>query len=455
MLPPFPPPPRAIRARAGGTRRPPTDTTPTVRELLPPIFVCALLVLLPAGGCAGGGASAGGGGGATTRPGSSAKVKEAQRRGFDPRQVQSDLMAFTTRYIVATADVYTQVQGRVTTSEARLAALRGKLVAATNALDNAVEVNPVVGLMDMAVTVTLSRAIAQQPWSEELYGAESAAMIVSVLERQEHDVWELAGVYLTSDQIAELKTLCARWTVDHPDRRFAAGVSLDDLRPAEKAGGGGGGVPLLNSVFGLVMLDPFSGLDPAVKEVERSRVLAERMFFYLRHMPAMVSWQADALYLQMLDAPPAKRLLSDTAVVAASTTRVAESAATFADAGGRFADAGGRFAETIERFRVQLPDQQARLVEQLDAAVTAQRDAVLREATAQVAQQRDEAVKQLNAVAAAQQQLLAQHLGQVMDESIDRMYARTRSLVLISVGAVLAALVVYRLLIPRGRRARA
>jgi hypothetical protein len=397
--------------------------------------------------------------------GTAARVENEPPKHFNPQQVQSQTIAFASRYITASADTYSEIQMSATAPEAQLVALRRKIVAAYGAIGCVVEFNPIAGLMDMAVMITLSRQIAEKPWNGELFGPDNAAKIVSMLKLQETDVWNQVGPYLTKAQIAELHGICDQWMQDHPDRQYAINVGLADLQQSGEAKAED--AAYVGSIFGLVGLDPFSEIDPAVKQIEQSRVLAERAFFELRHMPMLMGWQADALYLQMMATPQTKQFLTDTSKVAASTTRFTESTQTFSDASRRFAD-------SIESFRLQLPDQREKLIEQLNQllatqreaafkegttqvarqldesirqvndAFATQRDAAVKQATTQVAMQRDETIKQIDSMLAAQQKSMAEHLGGAMDNSIDRLYRHTRSLLLIAAAAVLAVLLIYR-----------
>jgi hypothetical protein len=56
-----------------------------------------------------------------------------------------------------------------------------------------------------------------------------------------------------------------------------------------------------DSVFGLVGLDPMSGLDPAVREATRTRLFAERALFAAQRMPLLVRWQTELLTSQVLE----------------------------------------------------------------------------------------------------------------------------------------------------------
>ena len=361
------------------------------------------------------------------------------RQAPDPRLIQAATMNFADRYVAAMADEYDRAGTAAKTPEAMIMAQRMKILAGTVAMGNAVDPNPLAGLMDMAVFVTLTHEIARDPWVAEMFGQERADAIVATLKAQDADIWRTAGLYLAPAQVQELRDLVTRWRAEHPDQRYATGVRLADLLESRGGGGNNPVQQLAGSVFGLVTLDPFRGLDPAVKEVTETRVMAERLFFYLRHSPILMTWQVDSLFDQMLAQPQMTQMFTDTTTVAGSTTR-------FSDATSRFSDASNELAQTVEKFRLQLPEQQATLVAELNDLVARQRDGALQQATTQIAVQRDATIQQLGATVAAQQDLMTRNLQTVTDQSIDRLYLRTRSLVLITVGSIFLAFILYRLI---------
>jgi hypothetical protein len=379
---------------------------------------------------------------------------------INPKQVQTSTISYATRFIAGVSDVYDQVQGNLPTLELRMLAQQDKLNACQGALNNAVNPNPVLGLMDMSLMVTLIRATAEDPWVQEQYGAENATKIREVFKAQEVIIWQLAGEKLTPEQVKELKHLAEQWRQEHLGQRNVAGVRLADFSEPKHAGGGFG---VANSIFNLVKLDPFGGLDPAVRQVEESRILAERLFFYTQYMPMLVSWQTDVLYNRMmmetLRQPKVTKLLNDTSTVTASTKE-------FSDASSRFAEYCGDFARTIEKFRADLPAQQATLMKQLDEIVAKEREAALKQATKDldvlIATQRDAALKQVNAdietqrkgaidqlgsTVQSQQDLMAKNLKGVMDDSIDRLYERLWRVVVTAAVAILIVLVIYRVMV--------
>jgi hypothetical protein len=369
----------------------------------------------------------------------------------NPQRIQAVNMGFADRYLSAMADEFDRVRLSAKTPQAAIMAQRLKILAGTDAMGNAVNPNPLVGLIDMALMVTLTHQIAQDKWVGEMFGPETAAALAAALKTQEADVWSTAAPYLTSQQVEEIHQLAVRWRAQHPGQRYIVGARLTDFSEAGGSSGEGGGQgvgaaagaaaqQIAGSVFSVVTLDPFHGLDPAVKELAESRVLAERLFFYMRHTPILMSWQADLLFDQMLAQPQMMKLFADTTTVAGSTTR-------FSDATSRFSDASSELAHTVEKFRLQLPEQQTKLVAELNDLVARQREGALQQATTQVSVQREAAIQQLGLTVTSQQDLMTRNLQAVSDQSIDRLYQRARALVLITVGSIFLAVILYRLFV--------
>jgi hypothetical protein len=358
---------------------------------------------------------------------------------IDAEQVQTRVMGFADRYMTAMAAVYEEAQLSTTMLDGRVMAQRCKVYAGTGAMGNAANPNPIVGLMDMAVMVTLSREIAEAPWSRELFGPKNAAAIVLTLKVEETEIWAVAELYLSPDQIGQLRQLAEQWRKEHPDQRFVSEARLADFPQAKKSNNNVNVTQLATGVFGLVRVNPFAGLDPAVQQFKESRVLAERAFFYSQHLPMLLSWQVDLLYSQMLDESQIRQLFADTTTVASSTTRVSAAA-------GQFAEAGAHFSQTLENFRLELPRQQSDLVNQVHALVASERQAALQQATTQVADLRTTTVEQLNSTLNKQQDALNQKLQGLTQNFINLTFAQLRSLVFIIAATVLVTILLYRII---------
>src|SRR5438046_1451946 len=74
---------------------------------------------------------------------------------IDPARLQAQLMDFSDSYVTTISDACDQLAAEVKSPAVKRAALMGKLGAARGAFINASNPNPVAGLMDMLVLVTL------------------------------------------------------------------------------------------------------------------------------------------------------------------------------------------------------------------------------------------------------------------------------------------------------------
>ena len=384
--------------------------------------------------------------------------------------IQSAAVEFSGRFITSMADVYDRVYESAASPEAALLARRAKLQAAHGVLAAATDPNPVAALMDVAVLVTLIHETSKDAWVGEIFAAESVAMMERVLARHDEEVWSLVARYLSPEQVAELREVIAAWRKANPDQRYVSGIRLAQLpQPARSTSVGGA---IAQSIFSIIRIDPFTGLDPAIREVEESRALAERIFFYARNLPLIASWQAEVTVLQLMVTPQVRLVLE-------STDRISRSTTGFVEATDKFATASSDTAATIERFREQLPVQQATLIEQLNQLVATQRadaikqafeeiavqrdaailetseqvalrsEALLKQAAEKVAIERDAAICQLESTITTQQTLLGQTATRLSQEAIDHLYHRAMTVVLVAVAGGAALIVLQRLLRPR------
>ena len=79
-------------------------------------------------------------------------------------------------------------------------------------------------------------------------------------------------------------------------------------------------------MFALIGLDPLSNLDPAVRELEQTRLLAERTIYYLQRAPSLLDMQIERLTYQLAVMPEAKQTLAgvERVSVAAEVARRAD-----------------------------------------------------------------------------------------------------------------------------------
>jgi hypothetical protein len=125
---------------------------------------------------------------------------------------------------------------------------------------------------------------------------------------------------MTAAQRRQLRELIAAWRAENPDTNYVANVRLEDFAKARQqtfVDNGRSG----DSLLALVALDPLAGLDPAQREVQKSRMLGERVFFYGSRMPQVLKWQVESLSQDLLRAPEIERVSDSMETVTESVER--------------------------------------------------------------------------------------------------------------------------------------
>jgi hypothetical protein len=265
------------------------------------------------------------------------------RPGTNPEQVQAELMAFADTFISTISQQWNQADAAAAATPSapvtpgaapvkaagdrgRRASLEIKIANVTGALAIATDPNPLVGLADMITMITLERMILEDPWAAESLGPEKAARVVAAYKEQETKAWRIAEHVFAPDQQKDLRAIIEKWRKDHPTQRYIAGVRLEDFARDRGTVDLGPDQSGPGSLLALVGLDPLANLDPTVREVQRSRLLAERIFFYTQHAPSILKWQTESLYTGLLQTPEVKQAMSALADVSDAANNVADAA---------------------------------------------------------------------------------------------------------------------------------
>jgi hypothetical protein len=359
----------------------------------PPIFhlLTAVLALAPAG-CAGSGKAPPA---KTSSWESASAAKPAQTDAL-----RRDLMNFADRFASSTVAAYDGLADETAPAAVRSLATERKLNSVASAYVNATAPNATVGLLDMLVMVRLLRESSEDAWFSGKFGAANASKLFVTLRAQEDDCWALALRYVTREQLSELGGVIEQWRRDHPTERYVSMVRLSDFPQAQSAAVAARSP---TSVFGLLFLDPLAGLDPALHEVERSRQLAERAFFYVQRMPILVSWRIQALSEQTLHGPEVEQLMRNATELAAFATRFNASAEAVTKLAAELPrQIGEERQRTVDHVARRVRAERTAAVRQVARAVAAERDVILRETERRIATQRDATVKQVSQAVAAE-----------------------------------------------------
>jgi hypothetical protein len=333
-------------------------------------------------------------------------------------------MNFVDDLITSVADVYGQIVAKSDSPAAVAYAEGERLEICSGALDNAVNANPLAGLMDTVVLVTLTREASDTPAVRQTLGDQYES-VMAMLRSQEAMAWSVASRFLTSDQLAELRKSIEDWRSANPEQHYLSHVRLVDFevaRPLDAAARRPG------SIFSLLFLDPLARLDPTVRAIVQSRDTAERMFFYGQRLPLILSWRVEMLVRQTLTSPQATKLQTQLASLD-ETSR-------------RFTDIAGQFSKSFE----MLPAKSDQIVQQATMRISVEREAAIRQATTQISAEREAAIKQITAGVREQQEAAVRNVEAALDRSAGRFGAMLQRVAIITILTFFGALIAYRLL---------
>jgi hypothetical protein len=306
-------PPLCVGATPNHTARMPNrpaDRAAATRASSPrPLAVLSLLACaLALGGC-------------DTIRGLFPESRKEQEAAVKLLQLQSRNMRYADEYVgsIVESTRHIEIDDRDATSRY---ALSGWMLAEANAAYTYASAgNAIIATLDLITLATLSRMVVEQAGPTRF--PDQAAALLTAHREMESKAWELADGVLNDAQQAELRRLLTEWRAKHPTSESAPFVRFQEFVseiPAESGARKGKGP---GSLMGLVGLDPMAGLDPAVRQVEESRLLADRALYYAQRVPIILDLQLDRAVNRLAAGPESQRLQQQTASLSESARRFA------------------------------------------------------------------------------------------------------------------------------------
>lgn len=246
--------------------------------------------------------------------------KQAEARRVELSEQQARVMRFADEFAARVSEAGGTVERTVATPEARVELQGWKLGQITSAFIIATGPNPVVNSLDMIVLTTLAYAVTHDHWVPR-YGA-AVQPLVDAHARLEREAWSMGNEMLTPQQAKDLRLMIDEWRRSNPKVRSVGFIHFRDFsKTIGKQPTGDGSGP--QTLFALVGLDPFADLDPAVRELARNRLLAERALFYGQRLPFLLDMQVNHVTYQTAAMPEARQLLANANALDTSIARVA------------------------------------------------------------------------------------------------------------------------------------
>ena len=291
------------------------------------------------------------------KPKPSATEVRLGESGLTINMLQTEVLRFADNYVNSIAFAADALAAGVGSRDAQIAALKWKLGQANAAYADATGENPVWNALDLAVLSMVSRMVVTHPDVRSEFGPSADALVATQVDL-EKSAWSLVGSFLTPEQVGELRSLVEEWRRANPNERHVTGARFREFAVNLGKFSAAGARQKPGSIFSMLYLDPFAGLDPTTVAIDQSRELAERVTAYAERLPTLVRWQAELLALQVGEQPTAKDLTADFG----RTSRSIES-----------------ISKTVEGLPALVDAQREAAIDQFFGGVTAQREALLRE----------------------------------------------------------------------------
>ena len=259
------------------------------------ILAC-LLPVLAVGGCLSSGGSA-----STEAP---ITVGAGVREDTRMTQVMLDqlCLAFGERYLIAIGNGCNQVERLSKDPEGRTKSHSFKLQAASSIYDILSGPNPFAKLMDLILLAELQHRVwVTDGVAVKVFHAEAAAPLAAALQQGRDDVWSVADQILKPEQRKAMAEMIDDWRAKSPSAESVAFVRFSDFAAFR-------GKSILDGVpHGSGLLAPVA---EATRQLEETRMLAERGMFLAKRMPLLARWHAES-FLNTALLNPEIRKLSD------------------------------------------------------------------------------------------------------------------------------------------------
>jgi hypothetical protein len=327
--------------------------SPRKRNLVPFSHVIVLAAALLLGGCRM----------MQPQPQAHAESTPIGPAGFNAMQLHAAVVSYADNLVTAAAEALDKAAAAAPSPRDRVDIKGDKVALASSAHSIASDMNPIGSVLDMVALVSLSRSATESEESRRLYGP-FAAEVTDVFRRFEETAFNLADDALSPEQLGDLRAFIDQWRADHPAQRSVAFVRLrefSDFRGEIRLS-----VKGPKSLLGLFMLDPLANLDPTAREIQQTRMLADRITLYLKRAPVLLGWELDWLTAQFAAQPEVIALLEDVDRFGRTAEQIASTAEALPDrlretiAGEREAIIEAFDAQT-DQFLVRLGEEAPRL----------------------------------------------------------------------------------------------
>ncbi|MDF7799700.1 hypothetical protein P4C99_09495 [Pontiellaceae bacterium B1224] len=238
-----------------------------------------------------------------------------------PGELQQSLLQFANSYSLRLIQSLKDVEDAKNSSFTEEEALTFKISSIGTVITIVTGENPNVNLLNLVALSSLSRMVLEDYWVKQPNGAMFEPWLQNA-KAQEKKIWSIAEMVITKQQQDELRQSIEKEyeSLKGQDKLFLS--HPQDLITSKSLRDGGNE----KSLFSLATINPFSGLDPTVREITQTRLFAERALYTMQWMPWLLRWQSELLVLKTTNQPEVSQTLEDLTSLSESIDRASKAA---------------------------------------------------------------------------------------------------------------------------------
>jgi hypothetical protein len=244
----------------------------------------------------------------------SAIAAKKSGKGITSSELQSKLMSFSDRLAARVSGAtieYLHIKGYAKSPSIRFAVTSRRLHACSAAVDIASSANPEIALLNMATLVSLLRLNTQDVWVKKNLVPHSQIFLNAYIEL-EKDIWSIVHSVLSVKQSTELRTMINEWH----EKNIHSTVAVTSIRFADFA----------NKIQHSTLIHdgkPGGFLKETNKQIEQTRVLAERTVFIAEREPTLIRWQTEQVFFDLAMEPEFKAMVNNSGNIGRAAQRLA------------------------------------------------------------------------------------------------------------------------------------
>ena len=272
----------------------------------------------------------------------------------DPSTVQARFMRFADLFATEITRATREFTERSGTQEGSIQALTWRIDYTNHMWRLAAGQRPYAAVFDGIVTITFLRQ-SHEKIHLPRWGEADRPMLDSLV-RLEEGIWSLTGEGLSQEHVDQVRKVVENWLAGDPEKLVVEVGKLPGFGDLTSNQGGSGTV--VGELTSLISIDPLSGLEGTVREVEQTRLFLERAFYYAQRMPELLSGRVELLVQRTGQSPDVHGAL-------ASVERVSQAAASL--------------AATAEALPAKFSAEREAALAQISTELTAQRTGLVRD----------------------------------------------------------------------------